>query len=296
MPVLPVSHSIPAVEVHRTPVHRAAPSNNLLMSSTATSDFNALPMVLPRVSTLPSPTGATESSITGLVEPANLLLSSPARDAVTQPPPAVSAPPSVAPAASNIIELPGIVGTSCPPPPAPPQQLPTERREEQGQSETGSERAPVVTDVETGNVPMSHLLAGSQYPSLQHVPIGIAQSFAPIFVQPNPAPAEASDIYSDYINDPYNLTLQIDNGAPVSVPSSSVTAPEPAPQSATAQPDTLSRTLEDTKTAGPMLTGATTVTATPSAQLANVFQSAQYFSFPASGHIPPGSEMLFGEP
>ncbi|XP_041788554.1 Golgi-specific brefeldin A-resistance guanine nucleotide exchange factor 1 [Anopheles merus] len=297
MPVLPVSHSVPAVEVHRTPVHRVAPSNNLLMSSTATSDFNALPMVLPRVSTLPSPTGAAESSITGLVEPANLLLSSPARDAVTQPQPAVSAPSSVAPAASNIIELPGIVGTSCPAPPAPPQQSPTERREEQGQSETGSERAPLVTDVETGNVPMSHLLAGSQYPSLQHVPIGIAQSFAPIFVQPNPAPAEASDIYSDYINDPYNLTLQIDNGAPGSAPTSSVIAPEPLPpQSATAQPDTLSRTLEDAKTAGPMLTGSTTVTATPSAQLANVFQSAQYFSFPASGHIPPGSEMLFGEP
>lgn len=102
-------------------------------------------------------------------------------------------------------------------------------------------------------VPLSHLVGGNQYPSLHNVPIGIAQSFAPIFVQPNANPAEGADIYNDYINDPYNLTLQID---------SSAQDQQQLPQSAPQQ---------------------------------NVFQSANYFQF-GTGRIPPGSEMLFGEP
>uniref|UniRef100_A0A182JR53 SEC7 domain-containing protein n=1 Tax=Anopheles christyi TaxID=43041 RepID=A0A182JR53_9DIPT len=280
IPVLPMGNPVPAVEVHRTPVHRVA-TNNLLMSSSATSEFNALPMVLPSVTTLQPP--PAESFGVGLADSSNLLLSSPTRDATMEPQQAVVAPvPLLVPSASNIIELPGIVGS-----PRPAMQLPMERREDKAKGEIGNESAPLpVPDVETGNVPMSHLLAGSQYPSLQHVPIGIAQSFAPIFVQPNSSPAEASDIYSDYINDPYNLTLQIDNGTG---------APPPLP----VQQDALARTQEDaTSSSGSTMMVSTTVTTTTpsSAQLANVFQSAQYFRFPASGHIPPGSEMLFGEP
>lgn len=109
-------------------------------------------------------------------------------------------------------------------------------------------------------VPLSHLVGGNQYPSLQSVPIGIAQSFAPIFVQPNanPAAADGADIYSDYINDPYNLTLQIDSG-------SQEQQQQSVPASQQQQPPQ------------------------------NVFQSANYFQF-GTGRIPPGSEMLFGEP
>uniref|UniRef100_A0A182PGX0 SEC7 domain-containing protein n=1 Tax=Anopheles epiroticus TaxID=199890 RepID=A0A182PGX0_9DIPT len=277
IPVLPaMSH--PAVEVHRTPVHRVTPANNLLMSSTATSDFNALPMVLPRVTTLPPP--IAESLPTGPVDTSNLLLSSPGRDAILQQQPGI-------PAASNIIELPGFAASSHS-----PSHLPAEQRvDSKAMSETGSENVPPsVPDVETGNVPLSHRLAGSQYPSLQHVPIGIAQSFAPIFVQPNPGPADASDIYSDYINDPYNLTLQIDNGTGSGA--SSVPPPS-APQQVSGN-----RTLEELSSSSMVMVSSTVTTTTTasSAQLANVFQSAQYFSFPASGHIPPGSEMLFGEP
>uniref|UniRef100_A0A182R4X8 SEC7 domain-containing protein n=1 Tax=Anopheles funestus TaxID=62324 RepID=A0A182R4X8_ANOFN len=279
------SHPVSTVEVHRSPVHRVA-TNNLLMNSTATSDFNALPLMLPRVTTLPPP---SESLIAGQEDTMNVMLSSPAKDAISQQhqalAPVQTVPSTAAPVVSNIIELPGF--------PVPrTQHLPTsalDDRKNDSEHESAISGTTTIPDVETGNVPLSHRLAGSQYPSLQHVPIGIVQSFAPIFVQPNPIPAEASDIYSDYINDPYNLTLQIDNGTG-SVPN--VTgATTVAPDS-----DTLARSIEEAKPNPTAVTTTMTTSATSSAQMANVFQSAQYFSFPASGRIPPGSEMLFGEP
>uniref|UniRef100_A0A182MM42 SEC7 domain-containing protein n=1 Tax=Anopheles culicifacies TaxID=139723 RepID=A0A182MM42_9DIPT len=286
-PLPTVSHpGLSAVEVHRSPVHRIAP-NNLLMNTTATNDFKTLPLMLPHVTTLPPP---SESPIVvGREDTLNKHLpSTPARDAIMQqhqtdaPVPAVS--PIVAPVASNIIELPGFPGTRM-------QHVPMsapDNKNNESEIAISSTTATTIPDVETGNVPLSHRLAGSQYPSLQHVPISIAQSFAPIFVQPNPVPAEASDIYSDYINDPYNLTLQIDNGTGSA---SNVTAATTVPSTS----DTSAKTIEE---ATPNPTAATTMatTATSSTQFANVFQSAQYFSFPASGRIPPGSEMLFGEP
>uniref|UniRef100_A0A182STE4 GBF1-like tetratricopeptide repeats domain-containing protein n=1 Tax=Anopheles maculatus TaxID=74869 RepID=A0A182STE4_9DIPT len=278
---LPATVSYPVsstVEVHRTPVHRAAP-NNLLMSNTATSDFNALPLVLPRATTLPSP---AELSSTGQEDAVTVLLSSPAKDLVTQQNQTVPPPLVAAPIASNIIELPGFPGVARTP------HLPINALDAK-QSEPGRESsiatAEIIPDLEAGNVPLSHRLAGSQYPSLQHVPIGIAQSFAPIFVQPNPLPAETSDIYSDYINDPYNLTLQIDNGNAGNVPSVASASIEDGKSSPTPVAETGLTTMT-----------TTTTTTSSSAQLANVFQSAQYFSFPVSGRIPPGSEMLFGEP
>uniref|UniRef100_A0A1Q3FES7 Putative golgi-specific brefeldin a-resistance guanine nucleotide exchange factor 1 n=2 Tax=Culex tarsalis TaxID=7177 RepID=A0A1Q3FES7_CULTA len=140
---------------------------------------------------------------------------------------------------SNIIELP--VTPSPPPPPPSSEQLPPPE--------------PATVHETDPQVPLSHLVGGNQYPSLHHVPIGIAQSFAPIFVQPNANPAEGADIYNDYINDPYNLTLQIDSAA--SSTQEQQQQQQPAPQ--------------------------------------NVFQSANYFQF-GTGRIPPGSEMLFGEP
>ncbi|XP_058446781.1 Golgi-specific brefeldin A-resistance guanine nucleotide exchange factor 1 isoform X3 [Malaya genurostris] len=153
---------------------------------------------------------------------------------------------------SNIIELPM---TPSPPPMAPTQTNELELEFQQSASEV------------TPNlpVPISHLLAHNQYPSLQNVPIGIAQSYAPMFVQPVPANTDGSDIYSDYINDPYNLTLQIDQSPnPASTDQQSV---EPEQQQLQPMTET-------------------------------VFQSANYFSTIqfGSGRIPPGSEILFGEP
>ncbi|XP_055643698.1 Golgi-specific brefeldin A-resistance guanine nucleotide exchange factor 1 isoform X2 [Toxorhynchites rutilus septentrionalis] len=101
---------------------------------------------------------------------------------------------------SNIIELPV---TPSPPPCALEQNTVAEPEPQH----------PATMDPTQPVIPRSHLVAGNQYPSLHNVPIGIAQSFAPIFVQPNQGSAEGADIYTDYINDPYNLTLQFDRNA-----------------------------------------------------------------------------------
>lgn len=78
-----------------------------------------------------------------------------------------------------------------------------------------------------------------------------------MFVQPPMVLTDGSDIYNDYVNDPYNLTLQ-------QQPQQQT---QDIPQQAQPQPQ-------------------------------NVFQSANYFgSYQfGPGRIPPGSEMLFGEP
>ncbi|XP_053679381.1 Golgi-specific brefeldin A-resistance guanine nucleotide exchange factor 1 [Anopheles nili] len=301
---LSTSHPVPPLEVHRTPVHRVAP-NNLLMSSTATADFSALPMVLPGV---PAALPPHQQEI-GRIERDNQL------DSIHTPPlqPAtgridhnnqldstsalgiISHDSSVTPVQGgypNAMSVTDIPNSNVPsvqrPESVPVARLPEDISSIQPRHGFGITAAPPVPDIESGNVPLSHLLAGSQYPSLQHVPIGIAQSFAPIFVQPSSVPAETSDIYSDYINDPYNLTLQIDSESDrVTTNTTAITT------------DTALGLVQETKQNFTMATTtmatATTTTATP-VQLANVFQSAQYFSFPPAGHIPPGSEMLFGEP
>lgn len=157
---------------------------------------------------------------------------------------------------SNIIELPVT--------PSPPPSTLEQQQEPETETEPGPEPA-------QPTVPMSHLLAGNQYPSLHNVPIGIAQSFAPMFVQPSAGTAEGADIYSDYINDPYNLTLQIDQS-----PTHATGQQQAPPPQEQHQPNPLQQMQ----------------------QQQNVFQSANYFSTIqfSTGRIPPGSEMLFGEP
>lgn len=151
---------------------------------------------------------------------------------------------------SNIIELPV---TPSPPP------CPTEQQQQILPAAEPTATEPPAPPA----VPLSHLLAGNQYPSLHNVPVGIAQSFAPMFVQPTSAPTDGADIYNDYVNDPYNLTLQIDQTA--------------NPAAALGQQPQIQESQQ---------------------QAQNVFQSANYFgSYQfGSGRIPPGSEMLFGEP
>ncbi|XP_052865442.1 Golgi-specific brefeldin A-resistance guanine nucleotide exchange factor 1 [Anopheles cruzii] len=233
----------PTAEIHRTPVRSLAP-NNLLMSSTATADFGGLPMMmLPPVATLPA--APTSVPVSGRIDSAT-------------PPSTTSDQRPQRSTVSNVIELPEVTVLPCTP-----------------------SRVAVADGAPTVPVPLSHRLAGSQYPSLQHVPVGIAQSFAPIFVQPNrPGEQICSDIYSDYANDPYNLTLQFEHGS--------------SGGNVSAVPVT------GTEEVKPTTTGTSTIATvggqTMATELQNVFQSAQYFSFPSSGHIPPGSEMLFGEP
>lgn len=122
------------------------------------------------------------------------------------------------------------------------------------------------------SIPLSHLITANQYPSLNKIPPAhIAQSFAPMYVsqqqhthhqQQQPSEGE---IYSDYVNNPYNLTLQVDQNYS-NVGSSEIVA-----------------TMAE---AAPAV----------SAPNMNVFQSVNYFGSANDTSIPPGSEMLFGAP
>lgn len=117
-------------------------------------------------------------------------------------------------------------------------------------------------------IPISHLLAHNAYPSLtKPVPASIAQSFAPIFVQPLHPAQQGGDIYNDYVQDPYNLVLQSQTIADASNYPLEPTVSEPSAPTQTAPPP-----------------------------IANVFQSANYFGSDQSARIPPGSEMLFSSP
>ncbi|XP_064536174.1 Golgi-specific brefeldin A-resistance guanine nucleotide exchange factor 1 isoform X1 [Drosophila montana] len=59
------------------------------------------------------------------------------------------------------------------------------------------------------NVPLSHLLASNAYPSLPKMPnASIVHSFAPVYEAPEVHTGNASDIYEEYVQNPYNITLQ----------------------------------------------------------------------------------------
>lgn len=99
----------------------------------------------------------------------------------------------------------------------------------------------------------------NQFPSHTNVPVNIVRSYTPIFVQPQNQPNE-QDIYNDYVNNPYNLTLK-------------------------ANDENVTYTQHDQHDS-------------PKVQklgAVNVFQSANYFGSDTAD-IPPGSEMLFGKP
>lgn len=83
------------------------------------------------------------------------------------------------------------------------------------------------TPVSNIKIPESHQMQINAYPGVAshgQIPIDIVKSFAPVSPQRHPAPVQqennpttngSNDIYSDYIQDPYNLTLQIDPNYPV---------------------------------------------------------------------------------
>lgn len=119
-------------------------------------------------------------------------------------------------------------------------------------------------------IPMSHLIATNQYPSLTTVPQNIAKSFTPIFIQPHQQ--SQSDIYNDYVNNPYNLVLQSDPNIKQTSDDSGI----------------IDLRAETAVTAQLKQSGVNNVS--------NVFQSANYFGTDKSDVIPPGSEMLFSGP
>lgn len=77
-------------------------------------------------------------------------------------------------------------------------------------------------------IPESHMMQFNPYPgakNLGNVPIDIVKSFAPVISQNELKHRDENDIYSDYVQDPYNLTLQLEAGGEAvrndSVPSAS---------------------------------------------------------------------------
>ncbi|XP_058825554.1 Golgi-specific brefeldin A-resistance guanine nucleotide exchange factor 1 isoform X2 [Topomyia yanbarensis] len=259
-PVPPLSIAAPSVQPQTSIVHQnpqllptdacarvPTGTNNLLISNTNTMCPSPIvPQVPLEASVLMTKTDVVQATQT---------VSTPTHTLEPYP---TSSPSSDINRYSNIIELPV---TPSPPPFAPmsshepesePQHIPPE----------ATQNPPV---------PISHLLARNQYPSLQNVPIGIAQSYAPMFVQPSPAPVDGSDIYNDYMNDPYNLTLQIDQSPnPSSLDQQQLPLVEHQEQQQQQQQQQQS----------------------PPPAMQNVFQSASYFSTIqfGPGRIPPETD------
>lgn len=68
-------------------------------------------------------------------------------------------------------------------------------------------------------VPESHTMQFNHYPgskSAGHVPVDIVKSFTPVLAtNEEKTPQDGGEIYSDYIHNPYNLTLRVDNTEPL---------------------------------------------------------------------------------
>lgn len=63
-------------------------------------------------------------------------------------------------------------------------------------------------------IPDSHNFVFNPYPGVKHqghVPNDIIKSFTPVAHSEQPKNEDGGEIYSDYVHDPYNLTLQIDS-------------------------------------------------------------------------------------
>jgi hypothetical protein len=134
-------------------------------------------------------------------------------------------------------------------------------------------------------VPISHLMMENHYPSLKNknIPLGIAQSFSPVYIQPTNQTMQSTngggEIYGDYVLNPYNLTLAVEGVDTMTFNNAqcNVTSTETSNQTMTID----------------AAADASTVNTTTSS---NMFQSANYFGATNQNNvnIPPGSEMLFG--
>lgn len=63
-------------------------------------------------------------------------------------------------------------------------------------------------------IPDSHHFVLNPYPGVKHqghIPVDIVKSFTPVAHSENAKSEESGEIFSDYVQDPYNLTLHIDS-------------------------------------------------------------------------------------
>lgn len=186
--------------------------------------------------------------------------------------------PCINPNFSKIIDLP------VTPSPPPILEEPSENSTDDVASSPSktNDQSPVHIENHEPKVPLSHLIATNQYPSLNRIPpANIVQSFTPVYNQSNQQHHQSSsyasgneneELYNSYVNNPYNLTLHVEQNF------------------GNASPTTANHLSTDDQ-----LNVSTTTTTTTSPSNLNVFQSVNYFGT-ASDNIPPGSEMLFGSP
>lgn len=171
-----------------------------------------------------------------------------------------------------------------PAPSAPAPAPPSERLEE---SQAPGEVPPTAAQNQPiePKIPISHLIASNQYPSLRSAPPpNIVHSFAPVYVDSSKQGQlnATEELYSSYVNNPYNLTLHVEQQFGGSRVDDEAVGPAPAMQASA-----------DSPLGGPSL--GVSEPAMAGANM-NIFQSAAYFGAQSDATIPPGSEMLFGQP
>ncbi|XP_055384486.1 Golgi-specific brefeldin A-resistance guanine nucleotide exchange factor 1 isoform X2 [Condylostylus longicornis] len=162
-------------------------------------------------------------------------------------------------------------------------------------------------DVESSlspRVPISHLITGNQYPSLNRIPpASIVQSFTPIYVPHDQNIQTGNDIYYDYVQNPYNLTLQSQQPQATNLQKNDLNLDLNNKQhqqqncTTTDQPKhgqsiANAKIQEQQSQNQQQQQSPSTVSIST-----NVFQTANYFSEQVDpSTIPPGSEVLFGQP
>lgn len=72
-------------------------------------------------------------------------------------------------------------------------------------------------------IPESHHFVLNPYPGTSvkhqgHIPVDIVKSFTPVAHSEHPKSEESGEIFGDYVQDPYNLTLHIDGNKDESQP------------------------------------------------------------------------------
>lgn len=188
--------------------------------------------------------------------------------------------------ADNLIDVPQTVSL---PEPMVPIDTNDELNKEPHNEAPLQSAAPIIQSIEP-KIPISHLIASNQYPSLHHAPPpGIVQSFAPVYV--NSANQQQTNVteelYSSYVNNPYNLTLRVEqNFSPGQIDNELITTSAAAAASI-ATATLISPLTEPASGVNEHMMAATNM---------NIFQSAAYFGAQSDASIPPGSEMLFGHP
>lgn len=190
--------------------------------------------------------------------------------------------PYINPQFSNIIDLPVT--------PSPPPFDETLESNEDADPVPASKSHIVTREIEQESdampsVPLSHLITSNQYPSLNKLPpANIAQSFAPVYAPTKPQPSNECEIYSDYLSNPYNLTLHV--------------AQQFTHSDATHTPCgvIVSQSTDSNAANATTITSAESASATSITTTSSLFQSMNYFGTADSTTIPPGSEMLFGGP